>query len=79
MNGWKPIESAPRDGSRVDLWVSYGDGEGDRVPDCWWQDGGWAFDWHHDRGSIAMSLGWAEAPTHWMPLPTPPEPPERQG
>lgn len=34
--GWRPIESAPRDGAPIDLWVP---GIG-RVTDEWW-DGGW--------------------------------------
>lgn len=75
---WKPIESAPRDGSRILVWggTLWSDsGWGTRFfltePDtAWWKDGimsGWCLgnDEAHDE------FIWAE-PTHWMPLPPPP-------
>jgi hypothetical protein len=69
--GWRTIESAPRDGTRVDLW----DRSGHR-----WTDAHWGVHyWRHGmpagepswgRGTID---GPAPDPTHWMPLPAPPE------
>jgi len=69
--GWQPIETAPRDGTRILAW--------DGV-DQWivhWQDCsgvselapsmGWAT--HYDCGCMAYDQ---EFPTHWMPLPPPP-------
>lgn len=61
---WQPIETAPKDGTEILLWVPGG------------------FVWH---AVMAFSNGmWADrytgrplpflkVPTHWMPLPKPPE------
>ena len=75
--GWKPIESAPKDGTLILLW--------DKdlelaISGCWFNDAGIdtpdAFEppcsfW----SSSADLVEWAELdnPTHWMPLPTPPQ------
>jgi hypothetical protein len=70
---WRPIESAPKDGTKIDLWVvpppgliSHGAG---RLVDCWFFEGGWRTEDH------AADEGWDyvvwEA-THWKPLPAPP-------
>ncbi len=61
---WQPIETAPRDGSRF---LAFQRGDGDQRFECWWQDdfgiwSGWMDDWDGEP-----------EPTHWMPLPTPPE------
>lgn len=55
--GWKTIETAPKDGTPVDLWVPpHG-----RITEQWYdKDDGW------------FSLPDCQ-PTHWMPLPPPPE------
>ncbi|MCD1645218.1 hypothetical protein [Aurantimonas coralicida] len=38
MTLWQDIESAPKDGTIIDLWhPAYG-----RMTDCWWDDGEWA-------------------------------------
>jgi hypothetical protein len=34
--GWQPIETAPKDGTTVDLWVVDESGDGWRVPDAWY-------------------------------------------
>ena len=61
---WQPIETAPKDGSRIVVWVGrYGAviarwlRETAGTP-CWWGQ---------------VSQGVAVQPTHWMPLPAPPE------
>ena len=71
-HGWRPISTAPRDGTRVLLWcvhanAAYSD---DPVAEGWaaavlgaWIDhngGGWT--WHGLCGRM----------THWQPLPAPP-------
>lgn len=61
--GWMPIETAPRDGTEIDLH----DGQY-RVTDCRWYQYGWAA--RGDRGWEALE-GILE-PTHWRPLPPPP-------
>lgn len=70
---WKPVETAPRDGTFVDLWVfdSVRDA-GERWPDCFWRDGKWldlTDDWE-DREVEPYPFIRA---THWMPLPPAPE------
>jgi hypothetical protein len=68
---WQPIESAPQDGSPVDLWVPSTTG-GHRRADCRWmmpQDGGFRrkgpqWCWYHDERAEWVELG--EEPSHWM-------------
>lgn len=76
MAEWQPIETAPKDGTIIDLWF----GEY-RETDCWWQEG---CSIHPQAGwySHALCYGYgdwfdeSEQPTHWMPLPAPPESPQ---
>jgi hypothetical protein len=62
---WQPIESAPKDGTRVML------------ADAEWTDiGRWRIEsqlWMDDDDA-----GWTDPfwPTHWMPLPPPPGSPD---
>jgi hypothetical protein len=81
MNEWKPIETAPKDGTLVDLWVvhsSFGFVTGQIYRDCKWradkdtwqaQHGyGVVLDWQHieeEDGSVTTSR-----PTHWVPVMT---------
>jgi hypothetical protein len=77
---WRPIETAPREGTEVMLWL------GDRVVvGAWkcelasyhrvgWQDG--AMTWKSK--SVRREEGWHHGlvvvtPTHWMPRPAGPE------
>lgn len=69
---WQPIETAPRDGTRILIWFVHSNAKfsDDPVGHGWeaaheahWIDhngGGWT--WH----------GLAGSPTHWMPLPESP-------
>jgi len=58
INKWQPIETAPKDGTIVDVWHDqYG-----RIVDTWWDDC-WA-PWDRE--------GDTEHFTHWMPVPEPP-------
>jgi hypothetical protein len=81
MSGWQPIETAPKDGTEIDVWCG---GEFPRRVTCaswrepteseWWSHGGDTIDtpdacWHDCFGP----LGKDNTPTHWMPLPAPPE------
>ena len=77
VSDWRPIETAPKDGTVVDLWAVE-NGVGERWTDCRWAEqfnayAGqranrkyiWAW-WHSDYtvdGNI----------THWMPLPDAPQ------
>ena len=57
MTTWKPIESAPRDGTEIWLF------DQERVQGYWNVFTSW---WDSDTHEIID-------PTHWMPLPQPPE------
>jgi len=69
--GWQPIETAPKDGSEIDLWAN-----GRRRANCRWG----VFRWHNGKpqdepcwGPYMMGEEGPLQPTHWQPLPTPPE------
>ena len=65
---WQSIESAPRDGREVQLW-----GDEDWTPQAHWcaKKGGWYVEyWDADWQTYSESRVYN--PTHWMPLPTPP-------
>jgi hypothetical protein len=45
---WQPIDTAPKDGTRIQLWVTAapwwrGPVEGVRYEEAWWQDGQWVY------------------------------------
>jgi hypothetical protein len=63
---WQPIETAPKDGTRVDVW------SGDRFTDARWCA-------RHKQWEVFIPdynggewTGVYAPPTHWMPLPAPP-------
>lgn len=64
---WEPIETAPKDGAIVDLWVTSGP-RSMRDADCFWADPG---KWIDNCGDPVEVAGWRA--THWMPLPDPPD------
>lgn len=83
-DGWQPIETGPRDGTVVDLWV-----KGKRMADCYWSfarnDKGKRVDdpvwdgWCCDTGKPGPS-GFNPypnlingKPTHWRPVPGRPQ------
>lgn len=65
---WRPIESAPRDGTRVDLFA-----DGERFPDCWFTSERWfsGIDGNTTLDSYPPVFE-IIAPTLWMPIPPPP-------
>lgn len=71
---WQPIETAPKDGTRVDLWVY-----GDRVCDACWS--GSRGQWVNPQPTTSWGMAvmeddvvcFIDRATHWMPI-TPPEP-----
>lgn len=66
-SGWLPIESAPKDGTVIDLWCGNRDsGLADRFPDSYFRS-------DHQRWCACDYGILAIAPTHWRPLPLPPE------
>ena len=61
-DAWQPIETAPKDGTWVLLYHFHA-----RISDWYWDGDKWNSDvleWSDDQAELA--------PTHWMPLPTPP-------
>lgn len=83
MSDWQPIESAPKDGTPVDLWLGNAEFP-DRLTDAtyrkssdseWWVHGGDSID-NPDAEYWFCGFGWPlvgdNVPTHWMPRPTPP-------
>ena len=72
LAGWNPIESAPKDGSRILLFrkghIVAGYFNGNKYSKTVKPY------WSHDNERIFGTLDARKcAPTHWMPLPTPPE------
>lgn len=66
---WQPIEHSPRDGSAFLVWwplwyhfplIAYWKDYQLRLPDS-------------TQPAPPWSLDWPDGPTHWMPLPAPPE------
>lgn len=79
---WKPIETAPRDGAAVlvmrDIWPGTATGRAEKCTGYntyvaqWWGEGG-------EIGECICYMDMVHEPrcpvdpTHWMPLPEPPE------
>lgn len=64
MSEWQPIETAPKDGSRLLAYSKGWDHEQKDQEIAWWNESSGLFRWQ--SGTIVK-------PTHWMPLPSPPE------
>lgn len=66
---WLPIESAPRDGTAIDVFTKY-----ERIPDVHWNDK--KLRWEHWFIGDYDSMQWVELsnePLYWQPLPLPPK------
>jgi hypothetical protein len=64
MSEWRPIETAPKDGTMFIIFQAEEDG------DHWFDLVSWSEtenDWIDDGGTLSC-----DGPTHWMPLPEPP-------
>lgn len=78
MCEWRDIETAPKDGTKVDLWLIDEKGNGWRIPDAFWGYDGWAYEDNQFRyceyeykgtgDQIRDRARFARA-THWMPIP----------
>jgi hypothetical protein len=69
MSEWRPLETAPRDGSRLDVWTE----NGIRYIDVFWHHGPefpeGAFVFYDSQLRDYIDVDDA---THWMPPPAPP-------
>lgn len=68
--GWQTIETAPKDGTAIDLWESFSNGDGVRWCDYAWISG---FNSWVDTNR-PFERQFVDA-SHWMPTPNPPHPP----
>jgi hypothetical protein len=72
MADWQPIETAPKDGTPVDLWCVHFDKDTlpCRKPDMVFVEGA---GWRYSIGRVLMDrLENVRTPTHWMPSPAAP-------
>ncbi len=82
MSEWQTIDSSPKDGTTIDLWVVWDGGHKSRVPDAHWGNGevrkgdmfvgGWNWQYFSEYDGEEVSLTDGEA-THWMPRPGAPQ------
>lgn len=70
-DGWRPIETAPKDGTKIDLWCVSDGMIGTRVPYAHWCDR-WCF-WGDEAADSDFLVHEYGEPTHWRPLPPPPK------
>ena len=63
LTEWRPIKTAPKDGTEVLGWPAVGRYNMDMPAPMAWDRGVWRM--------IAGEGDWMD-PTHWMPLPAPP-------
>jgi hypothetical protein len=73
MSDWQLIETAPKDGTKVDIWAKTWLPHSDsftwqRFPNCSWDKG----DTTTNRRAKWFGVYEDWWPTHWMPLPDPP-------
>ena len=71
VTDWQPIDTAPRDGTQVLLYVPQD--TDDEMPSFiaqgWYESGIFDRRWYEAAGECVCD----PQPTHWMPLPAPPE------
>ena len=81
MSEWKDIETAPKDGTEIDVWCychdpdwrsQLGLSSGERLTGVSWRDGEWkVFD--GSRGEMMRVTSGHYTVSHWMPPPAPPD------
>lgn len=68
---WKTIESAPTNGTVIDLWLIESGGSGWRAIDCHWDNKlGWVTD-ENEKLEYYFAFEF-EKVSHWMPAPESP-------
>jgi len=79
--GWLPIETAPKDGTRIILRcpnIGAVEGWWDCVDGGGFEEGPPIFWWTTENDLIIFGDGSYDDPTHWMPLPPPPNSPNKE-
>jgi hypothetical protein len=66
MTDWRDISTAPKDGTRVDIWLK----PHDAMASGYFKDGDWWFRGNSGKGDVEASYYWEV--THWMPRPAAP-------
>jgi hypothetical protein len=74
MTEWQPIETAPKDGTRI-LFLAYGD----TVYLGQWSDHWGSFEPEYSEVPMFNEPDDDRDVTHWMPLPLPPSKHDREG
>jgi hypothetical protein len=64
VSEWQPIETAPKDGTRILIFGARECYGGDYISLAYWD--------HWWRGDYDEPV-YVDEPTHWMPLPPPPQ------
>lgn len=83
MTDWQKIETAPKDGTVIDLWTKrhFETGIAGRMTNCRWHKPLWDRRLGPFQDDVPPNhrcwcdggLNAVADPTHWMPLPKPPE------
>lgn len=78
MTDWQSIETAPKDGTLIDVWLGNAE-KSDVELYCAQGDGKRSTGWYWSNGKFRPHMGLRNmmacfvCPTHWMPVPAPPE------